>query len=145
MDWCNVTCQANLRKLWLTYSCNGGEDLSKIYSTKICRYTNKKELQVLLRVDTRVWHFLFRHQNVTQWWWAPHLTQKVGWGNWLVLSNGYIWGNGLSGPDVNYHNNYYILMLLAPMVLLEDLWPMITIPSIHPSHPTYSSEWTKQA
>ena len=36
----------------------------------------------------------------------------------------------------------FFAWLLASKVLLEDLWPMITIPSIRS---TYSSEWTEQA
>ena len=40
---------------------------------------------------------------------------------------------------------YFVFIVLsAPKVLLEDRWPMTATPSrpIHPSHLTYSSEWT---
>ena len=52
-------------------------------------------------------------------------------------------------PRWNYWNYYYydvqvFFFLLAPKVLLEEQWPMITIPS-HPIGPTYSSEWALQA
>ena len=40
------------------------------------------------------------------------------------------------------HVYMWNISLLAPKVLFEDLWPMITIPSVCT---TYSSEWTKLA